>query len=111
MSPLALRDQVLAALGDLGVPVSRDELAAYPKVALPMAFCLGGIKGEALTMCEAKGYPDVLTQQLSHSLPMVVDKLTPQGQVPAQDPLAALGSLASGLGGAGGVGDMLKKLL
>ena len=43
------------------------ELAAYPKVALPMAFCLGGIKGEALTMCEAKGYPDVLTQQLEES--------------------------------------------
>ena len=43
------------------------ELAAYPKVALPMAFCLGGIKGEALTLCEAKGYPDVLTQQLEES--------------------------------------------
>ncbi len=43
------------------------ELSAYPKVALPMAFCLGGIKGEALTMCEAKGYPDVLTQQLAES--------------------------------------------
>ncbi len=43
------------------------ELAAYPKVALPMAFCLGGIKGEAITLCEAKGYPDVLTQQLAES--------------------------------------------
>lgn len=43
------------------------ELAAYPKVALPMAFCLGGIKGEALTLCEAKKYPDVLTQQLAES--------------------------------------------
>lgn len=43
------------------------ELAAYPKVALPMAFCLGGIKGEAITVCEAKGYPDVLTQQLTES--------------------------------------------
>ena len=43
------------------------ELAAYPKVALSMAFCLGGIKGEALTLCEAKGYPDVLTQQLTES--------------------------------------------
>ena len=43
------------------------ELAAYPKVALPMAFCLGSIKGEALTMCEAKQYPDVLTQQLAES--------------------------------------------
>ena len=43
------------------------EIAAYPKVALPMAFCLAGIKGEANTMCEAKGYPDVLTQQLTES--------------------------------------------
>ncbi|MEA5146556.1 MAG: M3 family oligoendopeptidase, partial [Candidatus Limiplasma sp.] len=43
------------------------ELAAYPKVALPMAFCLGGIKGEALTMSEARGYADVLTQQLAES--------------------------------------------
>lgn len=43
------------------------ELAAYPKVALPMAFCLGGIKGEAITMCEAQHYPDVLTQQLDES--------------------------------------------
>ncbi|MCE5342746.1 MAG: M3 family oligoendopeptidase [Eubacteriales bacterium] len=43
------------------------EMAAYPKVALPMAFCLGGMKGEAITMCEAKGYPDVLTQQLEES--------------------------------------------
>ncbi|MEA4929192.1 MAG: M3 family oligoendopeptidase [Candidatus Limiplasma sp.] len=43
------------------------ELKAYPKVALPMAFCLGGIKGEALTMCEARGYADVLTQQLAES--------------------------------------------
>ncbi len=40
------------------------ELASYKKVALPMAFCLGGIKGEALTMCEARNYPDILTQQL-----------------------------------------------
>ena len=43
------------------------ELAAYPKVALPMAFCLGGIKGEAITMSEARGYADVLTQQLAES--------------------------------------------
>ncbi|HPS82218.1 MAG TPA: M3 family oligoendopeptidase, partial [Candidatus Limiplasma sp.] len=43
------------------------ELAAYPKVALPMAFCLGGIKVEALTLCEARRYPDVLTQQLAES--------------------------------------------
>ncbi len=43
------------------------ELASYKKIALPMAFCLGGIKGEALTMCEAKHYPDILTQQLTET--------------------------------------------
>ena len=43
------------------------EMASYKKIALPMAFCLGGIKGEALTMCEAKRYPDVLSQQLEES--------------------------------------------
>ena len=37
MSPLALRDQVLAALRDLGVPVSRDELAAYLRAKLGTA--------------------------------------------------------------------------
>lgn len=48
--------------------------------------------------------PDVLSQQLAHALPTVVDKVTPQGQVPSEDPLA----------GAGGIGDvmgMLKKFL
>lgn len=43
------------------------ELASYRKIETPMAFCLSCIKGEALTMCEAKGYPDVLTQQLAES--------------------------------------------
>ena len=43
------------------------ELASYKKIALPMSFCLGGIKGEALTMCEARKYPDILTQQLVES--------------------------------------------
>lgn len=43
------------------------ELASYRKVETPMAYCLAGIKGEALTLCEAKGYPDVLTQQLEES--------------------------------------------
>ncbi|MEG0639668.1 MAG: M3 family oligoendopeptidase [Clostridia bacterium] len=43
------------------------ELASYPKVETPMAFCLACIKGEALTMCESKHYPDVLTQQLTES--------------------------------------------
>ena len=43
------------------------ELASYRKIETPMAFCLSCIKGEALTMCEAKGYSDVITQQLTES--------------------------------------------
>ncbi|MCL1854911.1 MAG: M3 family oligoendopeptidase [Clostridia bacterium] len=43
------------------------EIVSYQKVELPMAFCLAGIKGEALTLCEAKNYQDVLTQQLVES--------------------------------------------
>ena len=38
--------------------------------------------------------PDVLTQQLSHALPHVVDGLTPNGQLPAGDMLGeAMGML------------------
>jgi pepF/M3 family oligoendopeptidase len=43
------------------------ELASYAKVETSMAFCLSGIKGEALTMCEAQKYPDILTRQLMES--------------------------------------------
>jgi len=49
--------------------------------------------------------PDALGQQLAHTLPAVVDKLTPDGQIPSQDPLAGLG------GGLGEAMGMLKKLL
>lgn len=43
------------------------ELASYKKVETAMAYCLSCIKGEALTMCEAKKYPDILTQQLQET--------------------------------------------
>lgn len=43
------------------------ELASYAKVETSMAFCLSSIKGEALTMCEAQKYPDILTRQLMES--------------------------------------------
>lgn len=43
------------------------ELRSYAKVETPMAFCISCIKGEAQTLCEAKGYPDVLSQQLAES--------------------------------------------
>jgi len=40
------------------------ELAAYPKLEIPMAACLNGIKGEALTLCELKHYDTVLDMAL-----------------------------------------------
>ncbi|MCI6377445.1 MAG: M3 family oligoendopeptidase [Clostridiales bacterium] len=43
------------------------ELASYKKVETPMAYCLSCIKGEAQTLSELKGYPDILTQQLVES--------------------------------------------
>ena len=40
------------------------ELAAYPKIEIPMAACLNGIKGEARTLCELKHYDSVLDMAL-----------------------------------------------
>ena len=40
------------------------ELAAYPKIEIPMAACLNGIKGEALTLCELRHYDSVLDMSL-----------------------------------------------
>ena len=40
------------------------ELAAYPKLEIPMAACLNGIKGEALTLCALKHYDSVLDMAL-----------------------------------------------
>ncbi|NLO84308.1 MAG: M3 family oligoendopeptidase [Clostridiales bacterium] len=43
------------------------ELASYKKVEDPMAYCLACIKGDAMTTCEAKNFPDILTQQLTET--------------------------------------------
>ena len=40
------------------------ELAAYPRMAIPMAACLNGIKGEALTLMELRHYDTVLDMAL-----------------------------------------------
>lgn len=40
------------------------ELAAYPKLEIPMAACLNGIKGEARTLCELKHFDSVLDMAL-----------------------------------------------
>ena len=43
------------------------ELAAYPKIEIPMAACLNGIKGEALTMIGLKRYASVLDMSLDEA--------------------------------------------
>ena len=40
------------------------EIAAYPKIEIPMAACLNGVKGEALTMAEAMHFDSVLDRSL-----------------------------------------------
>ena len=40
------------------------EIAAYPKMEIPMAACLNGIKGEALTLIELKHFDSVLDMAL-----------------------------------------------
>ncbi len=43
------------------------ELAAYPKMEIPMAACLNGIKGEARTLAELKHYDSVLDMALDRA--------------------------------------------
>ena len=43
------------------------EVAAYAKIEIPMAACLNGIKGEALTEIEAEHFDSVLAQTLFNS--------------------------------------------
>ena len=43
------------------------EIASYPKMEIPMAACLNGIKAEALTMCKLRNYDTVLDTALAVS--------------------------------------------
>ena len=43
------------------------EIASYAKIEIPMAACLNGIKGEALTMIEAEHFDSILDKTLSQS--------------------------------------------
>lgn len=45
----------------------RAELANYPRIETGMAACLNGIEGEALTLCELKGFDSVLDWSLALS--------------------------------------------
>ena len=54
--------------------------------------------------------PDQAAQQLSAMLPGLIDKLTPQGQVPADNGMGALGSLLGGGDGKLDAGDLMGML-
>lgn len=45
----------------------RAELAAYPRIETPMAACLNGIKGEAITLAGLRKYDSVLDESLAAS--------------------------------------------
>jgi uncharacterized protein YidB (DUF937 family) len=90
-------------------PISPDQLGGL------LGGLLGG-QGQVASMAQQAGMaPGDLLGQLSQMLPQVVDKLTPQGQVPAGglgnigDLLGQLGG-AGGQGGAGGLGDLIGML-
>lgn len=90
-------------------PISADQLGGL----------LGGLLGQGQmdSMAQQAGMNQGdLLGQLSQMLPQVVDKLTPQGQVPSGglgnvgDLLGQLTGGGGGAGGAGGLGDLIGML-
>ena len=60
----AVRGMANSADADVRRRAYEAELAAYPKMEIPMAACLNGIKGEARTLCELKHFDSVLDMAL-----------------------------------------------
>ena len=60
----AIRGKAYSADPDVRRRAYEAELAAYPRMEVPMAACLNGIKGEALTLCELKHFDSVLDMSL-----------------------------------------------
>ena len=60
----AIRGKAYSADGEVRRRAYEAELAAYPRMEVPMAACLNGIKGEALTLCELKHFDSVLDMSL-----------------------------------------------
>ena len=56
------------------------EIGAYPRIEIPMAACLNGIKGEAHTMCKLRNYETVLDTALDASR---IDKATLDAMIEA----------------------------
>ena len=60
----AVRGMANSPDADVRKAAYEAEIAAYPKMEIPMAACLNGIKGEARTLCELKHYDSVLDMAL-----------------------------------------------
>ena len=60
----AVRGMAYSPDADVRRAAYEAELAAYPRMAIPMAACLNGIKGEALTLMELRHYDTVLDMAL-----------------------------------------------
>ena len=60
----AVRGMANSPDADVRKAAYEAELAAYPKMEIPMAACLNGIKGEARTLAELKHYESVLDMAL-----------------------------------------------
>ena len=63
----AIRGLAYSADADVRRRAYEAELAAYPRTEIPMAACLNGIKGEALTLIDLKKYDTILDTALDAS--------------------------------------------
>ena len=63
----AIRGMAYSADADTRRRAYEAELAAYPRTEIPMAACLNGIKGEALTLIELENYETILDTALDAS--------------------------------------------
>lgn len=63
----AIRGLAYSADADVRRRAYEAEIAAYPRTEIPMAACLNGIKGEALTLIGLKNYETVLDTALDAS--------------------------------------------
>ena len=63
----AIRGLAYSADADVRKRAYEAEIAAYPRIEIPMAACLNGIKGEALTLAGLKHFDSVLDTALDVS--------------------------------------------
>ncbi len=63
----AIRGLAYSADADVRKRAYEAEIAAYPRIEIPMAACLNGIKGEALTLAGLKRFDSVLDTALDVS--------------------------------------------